>query len=67
MRPPLVAFTVSTCAHCGEPILRPVLGLLVGDVWLRWLHTDLRDGCIDHLTREPIGQVAEPRRWPVPA
>lgn len=67
MRPPLVAYAVSTCRHCREPILRPVLGLLVGDVWLRWLHTDLRDGCIDGLTREPTGEVAEPRRWPVAA
>lgn len=54
-----LAFAVSTCRHCGEPVLRPVATGLDVDVWLRWLHTPERAECINQLTRERTGTVAE--------
>lgn len=64
MRGPHLAYSVSTCRHCGEPILRPVTVRMDADVLLRWLHTPVRAECIDPLTREPTGTVAEPK-WAV--
>lgn len=56
----MTRFDVSTCAHCGEPILRPASSRPAVDRRLRWLHTDERSGCINQLTREPSGRRAEP-------
>ncbi|MEU7980539.1 hypothetical protein AB0B63_18645 [Micromonospora sp. NPDC049081] len=59
MKRPIFAFDVRVCVHCGQPILRPKTR---SGRRLRWLHTDLRAGCLDALTREFTGEVAEPRR-----
>ncbi len=47
---------VKVCG-CGEPIVNNAPG---GEPAC-WLHTDGRDGCINHLTREPTGAMAAPR------
>jgi hypothetical protein len=59
---PFLSYDVRLCAHCGEVILRPKTRSSDVRVRLRWLHTDLRAGCLDALTREFTGEVAEPRR-----
>ncbi|MEU0078642.1 hypothetical protein ABZY58_12150 [Micromonospora tulbaghiae] len=61
-------YEVSTCRHCGEPIVRlRVQGLRRG-VKVRWLHTPNRLHCLN-VWREVLDTVAQPpaRRAPVVA
>lgn len=52
--------TPRTCTNCGEPVVR----LQAPDGFAgvsRWLHTPNRVPCLNRLTREETGTVAEPR------
>lgn len=61
MKRAFLSFDVRLCSHCGEVILRPKTRSSDVRGRLRWLHTDERAGCLNQLTREPTGEVAEPR------
>ncbi len=62
MKRAFLSFDVRVCTHCDQPILRPKTRSSDVRVRLRWLHADLRAGCLDALTREFTGEVAEPRK-----
>lgn len=60
------AYEVSTCRHCGEPIVRLRVQGLRSDVLVRWLHTPSRVSCLN-VWREVLPTVAEPKAAPAPA